>query len=160
MNELGPTPPPRHHQLGALVSAQAPPAGPRLAGEPERPSIARLSRRDRLVVLVGLTGIVDLSWAYLYVSTIEMETMMMLKIYLAFGIQLLLVDPPLSKLNAYEKLTHKPAFVQAHQSQLTDLVVLIVSVEDVEGIAIRNLDDLAGEGIGEGYGSRQQQECA
>ncbi len=110
MNELGPTPPPRHHQLGALVSAQAPPAGPRLAGEPERPSIARLSRRDRLVVLVGLTGIVDLSWAYLYVSTIEMETMMMLKIYLAFGIQLLLVDPPLSKLSVYGTLTCKPVY--------------------------------------------------
>jgi len=28
---------------------------------------------------VGLTGIVGLSWAYLYVSAIEMETMMMLK---------------------------------------------------------------------------------
>ncbi len=27
---------------------------------------------------------------------------------------------------------------------------MIVGVEDVEGIAIRNLDDLAGEGIGEG----------
>ncbi len=79
MNELGPTPPPRHRRLGALVSAQAPPVGPRLAGEPERPSIARLSRRDRLVVLVGLTGIVGLSWAYLYVSAIEVETMMMLK---------------------------------------------------------------------------------
>ncbi len=63
MNELGPTPPPRHRQLGALVCAQAPPVGPRLAGEPERPSIARLSRWDRLVVLVGLTGIVGLSWA-------------------------------------------------------------------------------------------------
>ena len=58
MNELGPKPPPRHRQLGALLSAQAPPVGPRLAGEPERPSIAWLSRRDRLVVLVGLTGIV------------------------------------------------------------------------------------------------------
>ncbi len=75
-------------------------------------------------------------------------------------IRLLLVGPPLSKLSVYGKLIHTPAFVQAHQSQLTDLVVLIVSVEDVEGIAIRNLDDLAGEGIGEGYGSRQQQECA
>jgi len=29
-------------------------------------------------------------------------------------------------------------------------VLLIVGVEDVEGIAIRNLDDLAGEGIGRG----------
>ncbi len=28
--------------------------------------------------------------------------------------------------------------------------MLIVGVEDVEGIAIRNLDDLAGEGIGNG----------
>jgi hypothetical protein len=35
-------------------------------------------------------------------------------------------------------------------------VVLIVGVENVEGIAIRNLDDLAGEGIGEGrYGEQQ-----
>jgi len=49
MNELGPKPPPRHRQLAALLSAQAPPVGPRLAGEPERPSIAWLSRRDRLV---------------------------------------------------------------------------------------------------------------
>ena len=79
MNELGPKPPPRHRQLGALLSAQAPPVGARLAGEPDRPSIAWLSRRDRLVVLVGLTGIVGLSWAYLYVSAIEMDTMMILK---------------------------------------------------------------------------------
>ncbi len=32
-------------------------------------------------------------------------------------------------------------------SQTRDLVFLIVGVEDVKGIAIRNLDDLAGEGI-------------
>ncbi len=49
MNELRPKPPPRHRQLGALLSAQAPPVGPRLADEPERPSIAWSSRRDRLV---------------------------------------------------------------------------------------------------------------
>ncbi len=30
---------------------------------------------------------------------------------------------------------------------------LIIGVEDVEGIAVRNLDDLAGEGIGEGRGA-------
>ena len=35
MNELRPKPPPRHRQLGALVRAQAPPVGPRLAGEPD-----------------------------------------------------------------------------------------------------------------------------
>jgi len=30
-------------------------------------------------------------------------------------------------------------------------VFLIVGIEDVEGIAIGNLDDLAGEGIGRGW---------
>ncbi len=35
-------------------------------------------------------------------------------------------------------------------SQTRDFVLPIVGVEDVEGIAIRNLDDLAGKGIGEG----------
>ncbi len=32
----------------------------------------------------------------------------------------------------------------------TDFVFLIVGVEDVDGIAIRNLDDLAGGGVGGG----------
>jgi hypothetical protein len=32
-------------------------------------------------------------------------------------------------------------------------------MSDVDGIAIGNLDDLAGEGIGEGYGRCQKQEC-
>ena len=40
----------------------------------------------------------------------------------------------------------------------TDFVFLIVGVEDVEGIVIRNLDDLADEGIGEGrYGEKYEE---
>ncbi len=35
-------------------------------------------------------------------------------------------------------------------SQTRDFVLPIVGVENVEGIAICNLDDLAGKGIGEG----------
>ncbi len=32
-------------------------------------------------------------------------------------------------------------------------MLFMIGIEDVEGIAVRNLDDLAGEGIGEGrYG--------
>ncbi len=73
------------------MSAQAPPVGPRLAGKPERLSIAWLSRRDCLVVLVGLTGIVGLSWAYLYVSAIEMDAMMMLRPWTGLDFTLMLL---------------------------------------------------------------------
>lgn len=61
------------------MSTQAHPIGPRLSDEPERQSIGRLSRRDRLVVLAALTGIFGLAWAYLYVHVTEMNTMMALK---------------------------------------------------------------------------------
>jgi len=40
----------------------------------------------------------------------------------------------------------------------TDLVLLVVVIEDIEGIAIRNLDDLAGEGIGQGWYEEKYQE--
>ena len=40
-----------------------------------------------------------------------------------------------------------------------DFVFLIVGVEDVEDITVRNLDDLAGEGIGRGqYGEKYEKE--
>lgn len=61
------------------MTAQVHPIGPRLTDESQRRSLGRLSRRDRLVVLSGLVGIVGLSWAYLYVSAIEMDTMMALR---------------------------------------------------------------------------------
>jgi hypothetical protein len=39
------------------------------------------------------------------------------------------------------------------------LVFLIVGIEDGEGIAIRNLDDLAGEGIGRGCCGEKDEEA-
>ncbi len=69
---------------------------------------------------------------------------------LVFGIQPRLVYRQLSKLSAYGKPTHTPAFVQAHQSQLNGSCVAHSWRRGVQGIAIRDLDDLAGEGIGEG----------
>ena len=52
-----------------------------------------------------------------------METMMMLKIYPAFGIQSLPVGPPLSKLSAYEKLIHTPAFIRGGAPRSRRLVM-------------------------------------
>lgn len=57
------------------MTAQIRPITRRLAEESERPSIARLSRRDRFVVLAGLAGIIGLSWVYLYISAIQMGNM-------------------------------------------------------------------------------------
>ncbi len=77
----------------------------------------------------------------------------------AFGIESLPVFPPRSKLSVCEKPIHTPAFVQVHRSRLNGFCVPLVGVEDVEGIAIRNLDDLAGKGIGNGwYGEKYEEE--
>ncbi|MFQ5937152.1 MAG: DUF2182 domain-containing protein, partial [Acidiferrobacterales bacterium] len=61
------------------MTAQLHPLGRKVAAESERRPIARLSPRDRLVVVSGLAGIVGLAWAYLHVSALEMGTMMALK---------------------------------------------------------------------------------
>lgn len=61
------------------MSAQARPVGPRRADTSAPLALARLSRRDRFVVLSALAGIIGLAWAYLYLSAVEMDTMMALK---------------------------------------------------------------------------------
>ncbi len=58
------------------MATQVHPISATLSHEPGRRLIDQLSRRDQLVVLAGLAGIVVLSWAYLYVSVIDMDTMM------------------------------------------------------------------------------------
>lgn len=58
-------------------------------------------------------------------------------------------------------MVHRALYLwQASFASEDKSLIVGYSVEDVDRIAIRNLADLAGEGIGEGYGSRQQQECA
>ena len=57
-----------------------------------------------------------------------------------------------------EKLIHTPAFVQAHQSRLNGFCVADSWRRGRRGIAVRNLDDLAGEGIGKECGGEQQKQ--